>query len=215
MVGVPGDPKKKATSSKPIIGLVGGIGAGKSLAAALFAERGAKVINADALGHAALTDPAIRSLVHERFGSAVLDSDGQVNRRKLGAVVFADPGQRTALQDIVFPWIDREIRVQMAQAETDPAVRLIVLDAAIMLETGWNNACRRVVYIDAPREQRLARLIKNRAWTAEELTAREHAQLSNEEKRARADDIIVNDGSPEDLARQIDRWFGANKVLLV
>lgn len=213
MDGLPGEPKKKLHSSKPIIGLVGGIGAGKSLAASLFAARGARVIDADALGHAALRDPAIRAQVVERWGPGVLDRDGQIDRRKLGSIVFADPGQRTALQSMVFPWIDRRIRDEVALAEADPALRLIVLDAAIMLETGWDGACCRVVFIDAPREQRLARLIKHRDWNAEELTARENAQMTTEMKRARADDVLLNEGSPEDLARQIDCWFGANAAL--
>jgi dephospho-CoA kinase len=213
MDGLAGDLKKSVHSIKPIIGLVGGIGAGKSLAASLFAERGARVIDADALGHAALRDPAIRAQVLDRWGPEVLDSDRQVNRRKLGSIVFADSGQRTALQSIVFPWIDRRIREEIAQAEADPAVRLIVLDAAIMLETGWNGACRRVVYVDAPPEQRLARLVENRGWNAQELAAREMAQMGTDEKRACADDVLMNDRSPADLARQIDRWFGANAAL--
>jgi dephospho-CoA kinase len=208
-----GEQERGVRSTKPIIGLVGGIGAGKSLAAALFAERGARVIDADSLGHEALRQPAIRVQVQNRWGSEVMASDGQVNRRRLGAIVFADPKERDALQAIVFPWIDRRIREEIARAEADPAVRLIVLDAAIMQETGWDAACCRVVFLDAPREQRLARLVKNRGWTAQELTAREQAQMDTEQKRARSDDVITNDGSPADLACQIDRWFGANSSL--
>jgi len=215
MEGATNDPKKTAHTSKPIVGLVGGIGAGKSLAASLFAARGARVIDADALGYAALRDPQIRGQVLARWGNAILDADGQISRRKLGSIVFADANQRSALQEMVFPWIDREIRRELVQAEADSRVRLILLDAAIMLETGWNRACRRVVFIDAPREQRLARLIKNRNWTEEELAARESAQMSNDQKRARADDVLSNSGSPEDLARQIDCWFGANAALFV
>jgi len=213
MEGPKNDPKKTTHTTKPIIGLVGGIGAGKSLAGELFAARGARVIDADGLGHSALRDPQIRAQIQARWGSEILDAEGEVNRRKLGSIVFADPNQRRALQDFVFPWIDRAIRKELAQADADPSVRLVVLDAAIMLETGWDHACRRVVFIDAPREQRLARLIKNRNWSDEELKARESAQMSNTEKRARADDVLSNAGSPEDLARQIDCWFGANADL--
>ena len=100
-------------------GLVGGIGAGKSLAAALFAERGAKVIDADALGHAALRQPAIRSQVQSRWGAEIMDDKGEVNRRKLGAIVFDSAEERAALQAMVFPWIDRRIREEIAQAEAD------------------------------------------------------------------------------------------------
>ena len=200
-------------STKPIVGLVGGIGAGKSLAAKLFAERGARVIDADALGHEALRQTEIRDAVQGRWGSEVIGNDGEVNRRKVRSIVFADPEERTALQALVFPWIDRHIRKEIAQADADPKVRLIVLDAAIMLETGWDKVCRSVIYIDASRDRRLARLIENRGWNAQQLTANEQAQMSTEEKRARADYVLMNEGSPEDLARQIDCWFGANASL--
>ncbi len=153
--------------------------------------------------------------VRSRWGSDVIEGDGQINRRKLGAIVFADTKERTALQAIVFPWIDRRIREEIAQADADPGVRLIVLDAAIMLETGWDEACCRLVYIDAPLALRLARLVKNRGWTAQELTAREHAQMSPEQKRARADDVLMNDGSPAELACQIDHWFESHASLFV
>jgi dephospho-CoA kinase len=207
------EPNKQVHSTKPIIGLVGGIGAGKSLAARLFAERGAQVIDADSLGHAALRQPDIRKQVQARWGAGVMESDGQVSRRKLGAIVFADPNERAALQGMVFPWIDCHIREEIAQADAHPAVRLIVLDAAIMQETGWDRACCQVVYIDASREQRLARLAENRGWNAQELIAREKAQMDTDQKRSRADQVLMNDGSPADLARQIDCWFEANSTL--
>src|SRR5579864_7153638 len=109
--------KERAKSTKPIVGLVGGIGAGKSLAAKLFAERGARVIDADALGHAALRQPEIRAAVRTRWGPDVIGNDGEVNRRKVRSIVFADPKERTALQALVFPWIDRHIREEIAEAE--------------------------------------------------------------------------------------------------
>jgi dephospho-CoA kinase len=206
---------KSVHATKPIIGLVGGIGAGKSLAAQLFAQRGARVIDADALGHKALREPEIRAQVETRWGSQVMDGDGHVNRRKLGSIVFADPKERTALEAIVFPWIDGQIRKEVVQAESDPAIRCIVLDAAIMQETGWDAACNRVIFIDAPRDQRETRLIEKRGWSPGELMARERAQLGTEEKRARAHDVLRNDGSAEDLARQVDCWFRNNSSLFV
>ncbi len=206
---------KLVHSIKPIIGLVGGIGAGKSLVAALFAEHGARVIDADTAGHEALKQPAILEQVRARWGKQVMESGDQVNRRKLGSIVFADPHERTALQAIVFPWIDQKIRDEIDQAQADPSVRLIVLDAAIMQETGWDAACNRVIFIDAPRPQREARLMEKRGWSADELPAREKAQLSPEEKRARAHDVLINHGSLADLADQVDAWFMKNASLFV
>jgi dephospho-CoA kinase len=215
MEGVPKETSKLVHSIKPIIGLVGGIGAGKSLVAALFAEHGARVIDADAAGHEALKQPAIREQVRARWGAEVIESGDQVNRRKLGSIVFADPHERTALQAIVFPWIDQQIRDEIDRAQSDPNVRLIVLDAAIMQETGWDAACDRVIFIDSPRAQREARLMEKRGWSADELPAREKAQMPKEEKRARAHDVLINHGTVADLADQVDAWFKTNASLFV
>jgi dephospho-CoA kinase len=213
MDGVSKDFFKLVHTTKPIIGLVGGIGAGKSLVAALFAERGARVIDADAAGHEALRQSVIRDQVKARWGSQVMENGDEVSRRKLGSIVFADPHERTALQAIVFPWIDQQIRDEIDRAQADPNVRLIVLDAAIMQETGWDAACSRVIFIDAPREQRKARLMAKRGWSSEELPTREKAQMPTDEKRSRAHDVLINDGSLADLAIQVDAWFKTNASL--
>jgi dephospho-CoA kinase len=196
-------------SRKPVIGLVGGIGSGKSRVAAAFAARGGRLIAADPLGHEALRQPAIRARVAECWPT-VIDPDGEVNRRRLGRIVFADPAELRALEALVFPWIEERVREAMTRAAADPAVAFTVLDAAVMLEAGWNNICDRIVYVHTPRPLRLARLREQRGWTADEVAARERAQLSLTEKAARADAAIDNAGPPEDLARQIDallrRW---------
>src|SRR5438874_6812215 len=100
--------------AKPVIGLIGGIGAGKSLAAAEFARRGARVINADDLAHAALCDPAIRDAIVKRWGRELLDERGEIVRRRLGAVVFADEAQRRALESLTHPWIQRRVHDEIA-----------------------------------------------------------------------------------------------------
>jgi dephospho-CoA kinase len=196
-------------SRKPVIGLVGGIGSGKSRVAEALAARGGRLIAADPLGHEALRQPAIRASVAERWPS-VIDPDGEVNRRRLGRIVFADVAELRALEALVFPWIEERVREEMKKAAADPAVAFTVLDAAVMLEAGWNNICDRIVYVHTPRPLRLARLREQRGWTADEVAARERAQLSLSEKAARADAAINNAGPPEDLARQVDallrRW---------
>jgi dephospho-CoA kinase len=198
------------SDAKPVAGLVGGIGSGKSRVAATFAERGARVISGDDIAHEALRQPAVRDRVAARWGPGVLDGRGEVNRRKLGAVVFADPCERAALEALVHPWIRERIAAEVAAAQADPAARLIVLDAAIMLEAGWNGICDRLVYIDAPRELRLRRVAEQRGWAPEEVEARERAQLPLTEKAARADYALDNSGTLGDLNRQVDgllsRW---------
>src|SRR5262249_9558219 len=92
--------------SKITVGLIGGMGAGKSLVAEAFARRGARVISGDQLGHEALRQPPIKAQLVQRWGQEILDERGEVDRRRLGALVFADPAQRRALEALVFPWIE-------------------------------------------------------------------------------------------------------------
>jgi dephospho-CoA kinase len=191
-------------SRKPVIGLVGGIGSGKSQVAAAFARRGARVIAGDALAHEALRQPELRDRVVARWGPGVLDEHGEVRRGRLAAIVFADPAERRALEDILHPWVKRRIRAEAEAAQADPAVRLIVLDAAVMLEAGWHDVCDRLVYIDAPRAVRLRRVAGQRGWDAAEVDARERAQLPLTEKAARADHVLDNATTLDNLERQVD-----------
>ncbi len=200
--------------TKTVIGLIGGIGSGKSTVARAFARRGAAVIAGDALGHEGLRQPEIRAKLVARWGPGVLDAAGAVSRRAVAGIVFAKTPQARdelrALESVVFPWIERRAREEIAAARADPRARLIVLDAAVMLEAGWNNVCDRLVYVHAPREVRLRRLAAGRSWSPKEVEERESAQRSLTEKATRADDAVDNSGSPEEVRRQVDdllrRW---------
>lgn len=189
---------------KPIIGLIGGIGAGKSTVAAAFAARGGALINADKLGHEALEEPAVKEAIVERWGKSVLNPDGIVNRRAIANVVFGNASERAALEAMVFPSIRRRAETLIEAANANPSIPFIVLDAAVMLEAGWNDVCSYLVFVDAPRATRLARLSARSGWTPEQVTDREAAQLPLTEKRLRANAIVGNDGPPSQLEHQID-----------
>jgi dephospho-CoA kinase len=195
---------------KPVIGLVGGIGAGKSTAARLLAERGGAVIDADALGHAALEQADIRQSVLRQWGKQanLLRPDGRIDRRALGRVVFENSETRRALEELVFPYIRERAVSAIAAAQADPAVRFVLLDAAVMLEAGWDRVCDKVVYVDAPRPLRLARVAARSGWTETDLIARESAQWPAGRKMAAADGVVVNDANPASLGRQLDELFG-------
>jgi dephospho-CoA kinase len=192
---------------KPVIGLVGGIGAGKSTAAAAFAARGGAVVDADALGHEALEQSEIRRRVLDRWGHRgnLVKPDGRLDRRAIARIVFADPAERAALEGIVFPYIGRRTTEEVAKAQADPAAKFVVVDAAVMLEAGWDGVCDRLVYVDAPPEARLARLAARSGWSASDLAAREAAQLPAAEKRKRAAAVIVNDAGLDKVQEQVDR----------
>jgi dephospho-CoA kinase len=192
-----------AKGDKPVVGLIGGIGSGKSQVAAAFARHGARVIAGDQLGQAALRDPDIRARVAARWGDGVLDEHGEINRRRLAAIVFADTAELKALEAITHPWIRRRIQAEIEEARKDAHVPLIVLDAAIMLEAGWNDVCDRLIYLDAPLAVRLERVARQRGWTEKEVAIRELAQLPLTEKVLRADHVLDNSASLEHLDRQV------------
>jgi dephospho-CoA kinase len=195
---------------KLVIGLIGGIGSGKSLVAAELARRGAVIVAGDQLGHQALRQPAVKEQVVRRWGPGVLDEPGEIDRRKLGRVVFADRKELKALEGMTFPWIERGIEEGILTARDDPRAVLIVLDAAVLLEAGWNRYCDRIVYVHAPRALRLDRVARQRGWSEKEVDARARAQWPLTDKVSRADDVVDNSRSPEETARQVEallrRW---------
>ena len=189
---------------KPILGLIGGMGSGKSFIAAELARHGGRIISGDQAGHEALRQPDIKAKLVERWGAKILDENGDIHRRAVAGLVFNNDEERKALEALVFPFIEQRFREESAKARQDPKVRFVVLDAAIMLEAGWNNVCDRLVYVDSPRELRLRRLAEQRGWTKAEVEAREKAQMPLEEKRRRADAVIDNSGTPEEVAAQVE-----------
>jgi dephospho-CoA kinase len=175
-----------------ILALVGAIGAGKSAVAKWFAGRGATVVDADAIGHEILLEPEVVRELAAAFGPAAVTPAGEVDRRRLGRVVFADPGARVRLEAIVHPRIRARVEKLVAAAKADPVVPLVVVDAAILLEVGWQELADFTLFVDAPRETRLRR-VAARGWTEQDLARREAAQWPLERKRAAADVAIVND----------------------
>jgi dephospho-CoA kinase len=207
------DATRSKHGPKPVIGLIGAIGAGKSTAARCFAARGGCVIDADALGHEALAQPEIVEQLGARWGAGVRKPDGTLDRRSIARIVFGHPQERNALERLVFPYIGERCLQEIARAMADPVVRFVVLDAAVLLEAGWNTAVDRIVYIDAPRDVRLARLAARSGWTDADLTAREAAQWPDQTKKARADAVIVNAAGPEELQEQVDRLLTEWKLI--
>jgi dephospho-CoA kinase len=194
----------------PTIGIVGGIGSGKSAVAEAMRTLGGHLISGDRLGHEALLQPDIKAKLCECWGDAILGEHGDIDRKKIAAIVFADAAELKALEAQVFPHIENRIIQEIALARSRGEIKFIILDAAILLETGWRRHCDKIVFVDAPRPVRLARLKEKRGWSDEELDRREKMQMPLEEKMNRADAVIVNDGDFEKVARQVKetlvRW---------
>lgn len=190
---------------KPVLGLVGGIGAGKSTVANALARHGGRIVAGDPLGHEALEQPDILARVTEIWGDrGVLTPDGKVDRKKFGRIVFPSPVERSRLEHLVHPYIEKRIREEIAKAVADPASKFVVLDAAIMLEAGWDGVCDKLIFVDAPRPVRLDRVQRVRGWTDHDLANREAVQMPPEKKKERADAVIDNGGPPEVTTAQVD-----------
>jgi len=189
----------------PVLGIIGAIGAGKTTAAQTFARRGGVAVDCDRLGHIALAQPEVLAKLVDRWGTGIVQSDGSPDRRAIGAIVFAAAAERRFLESVAFPAIGALARIEIAKVTGDPAVRFVILDAAVLLEAGWGDACDRIVYVDAPRELRLARVLARSGWTEAEMDRREAAQWSPEKRIARAHAVIANDGAPSDLQAAVDR----------
>ena len=206
-----------ASTHKPVLGLIGGIGCGKSSVARWLAEhlRG-YVVNADAIGHAVLLREDVRSQLTAAFGPEIL-KDGEVNRSAVAQRVFGDSpthiAARKTLEGIVYPIMHGEIDEEFAAAQASADVDLIVYDAAVMLESGLNRQVDVIVYLDVPFEERLRRVTASRGWTEEELRRREASQWPLEKKRSAADVIINNAGTVDSAGRQIEAYLRKNNHL--
>jgi dephospho-CoA kinase len=195
-----------------IIGITGGVASGKSLVAEQFARLGAAVIDADRAGHEALRLPQVEAAARQRWGEAIFEpASGRIDRPSLARIVFA-PGpraetERKFLEQLTHPEIARSI-ARRIEALTAEGVKAAVLDAALLFEAGWDRWCDKTVFVDAPREARLARAMA-RGWSKEDFTAREGAQESLDRKRTRADEIIDNSGLPQRTQAQVERFWAS------
>lgn len=191
-----------------IIGLTGGIASGKSTAAAYLGEKGASVIDADKLGHQAYEpDTDAFAQVVAAFGPEVVGADGQIDRKVLGGKVFGDPAALDRLTGIIWPEIGR---LALAEFEVARAARPdapIVLEAAVMLEAGWEPMVDEVWVVIVEPDTAVARATARDGVEEAAVRKRIAAQLSNDERRAKADIVIDNSGDEAALLVQLDaQW---------
>jgi dephospho-CoA kinase len=194
-----------------LVGLTGGIGSGKSTVSALLAERGARVIDADAITRR-LQEPGteVFDAIVERFGPAVVGRDGHLDRSALAAIVFNDPDELTALNAIVHPAVGVEINRQLREAaETDD---IVVLDVPLLVESGREGLAALIV-VDLHEDEAVRRLVDQRDFDEADARARIGRQASRPERRAMADRVLDNSGSPDDLLRQVDEAWAWMKTL--
>lgn len=187
------------------IGLVGGVASGKSTVAAEFAKLGAVVFDADKMAHAALEDPAVQTALVVRWGDGILSPAGKLDRAAIAAKVFGDDPQareeRAFLESLLHPRIRTEVEAELLKlAKTQ--VPAAVIDAPLLMEAGWRDICDGLVFIDTPEQARHERA-EQRGWSPQEFVRRESAQMPIEQKREAATHILDNNGTADDLAREV------------
>ena len=186
------------------IGLTGGIGSGKSTVAALLAEHGARVVDADRIAREVLEPgtPGLAAVVAE-FGDGVLTADGALDRPALAAVVFGDPAARARLDAVVHPLVRARAAELVAEAPPDAVV---VQDVPLLVETGQAGAYDLVLVVETDEEVRVQRLVQ-RGLSADDARARIASQATDDQRRAVADVVLRNDGDRDTLAAQVERFW--------
>ncbi len=193
-------------TSVPVIGIVGGIGSGKSTVIRHVRRFRLLMIDADQLAHEQMQQAEVLDRIKENFGSSVLTAGGEVDRQKLAERVFgsspAHLNARRTLEQILHPVIRQEVVRIVNEASQD--VDAVILDAALLLEAGWADDCDALIFVDTPFAIRQARVRQNRGWSEDELARREAVQLPVELKRTRAGFVVDNSGSLDESARQME-----------
>ncbi|MBI1304560.1 MAG: dephospho-CoA kinase [Phycisphaera sp.] len=192
---------------RPVIGICGGIGSGKSAVSAALRELGCEVCHSDEVARAVLERADVRAAVVARAGAHLARPDGSIDRAALGKAIFTDAALRADIEKLMHPRIEAERRAQFARAPL--STRAFIIDAPLLLEVGLDRECDAVIFVDAPHELRVQRVTGTRGWDAAELERRERAQIPLGEKRARSTDVVVNDCEPEELGRRVGAVLGA------
>lgn len=186
----------------PIIGVTGGTGGGKSTVARLLAGYGGFVIDADALSHAAIKSgrPAYNAIV-EAFGDGVLATDGEIDRKKLGAMVFGNRTQLTRLEQIIHPHVTEETLVLIRQSHATGSYKFVVIDAPLLIEAGIHIHCDSVWLVTASPTARTARITARDALSPAEANRRVESRRDMDALLPYANAVITNDGNEMSLAR--------------
>jgi dephospho-CoA kinase len=188
-----------------IVGLTGGIAAGKSVVARRLAELGAVIVDADALARE-VVEPGTPGLdaIRRRFGDAVIAPDGTLDRAALGAIVFSDAEARADLNGITHPAVRQRSRELFDAAAAANPEAVVVYDVPLLVEGTRTDEFDRIIVVHAARGERLRRLVELRGMAADEAARRIDAQATDEERLAVADDVIDTDGTLDQTLRQVD-----------
>jgi dephospho-CoA kinase len=190
------------------IGITGQIGCGKSVVADQFAGFGAVVVSGDKLGHEVVDKhPQLLKALVTKFGSQILTNTGRLNRSKLGAIAFADDLKTKSLNEIVHPWLLKQMRAKIAQAHKSRKSKSLVVDAALIYNWRLEQELDYIVVVESTYENQSARL-KIRGLTDAEIRNRIRRQIPKYIQRRRADFVLTNNGTKKELIARAARLYG-------
>jgi dephospho-CoA kinase len=192
-----------AFQGKPIIGIAGGIGSGKSFVARLFADEGCLLLSADDQVREIYTDPVVLHTLREWWGPRVIDSRGGLDRKAVASLIFEHPAEKQRLEALVHPLVAERRRQKMLDAASDAQVLAFVWDIPLLFEVGLEKECDAIVFVDAPWEQRLARVRQTRDWDEDDLRRRENLQRPLDNKREMSNYIVLNTADVGFARRQV------------
>jgi dephospho-CoA kinase len=191
---------------KPIIGIMGGIGSGKSTVAAEFAKLGCKIIDADTIAHDLLEENEVRRQIIDLFSNEILDSHGKIDRKKISEIVFNNPELLFKLNNIIHPGVLQKTEELIEQYNKDNQCKAIILDMPLLLEVGWEKRCDRLIFVDCDEKTRNNR-VKNKFSEKNNIKNRENFQISLDKKKNIADNTVNNNSDFSSLVRQIAEIF--------
>ncbi len=192
---------------KPIIGICGGIGAGKSVLAREFERLGGLLIDSDRLNHEVLRRPEVTHILREWWGDEIIAEDGFPDRRRIAKVIFSNTEEKQRLESLVHPLIVALQEDMIKSGTGDPKISAIILDSPLLLESNLDRLCYTVVFVEVSESQRLRRLRQTRGWDLRELRRRERWQTPLAEKRSRSRFTISNEGTIEQLRSRAKNVF--------
>jgi len=195
-----------AAGKKPIIGILGGIGSGKSTAAAEFAKLGCKVIDADKIAHELLEEPSVKEKVVGLFSRSILNPEGKIVREKLAEVVFTDADKLSSINEIIHPIVLQRAEKLIKKYNSQKQVKAIILDMPLLVEVGWDKRCNKLIFVNCDQKLRLNRA-KKLGFDKNQVKIRENFQISLDNKANLADNTIENNSDFSVLAKQVVNIF--------
>ncbi len=191
----------------PVIGVAGGIGAGKTLVARQLQALGAVVVDADSIAKTLLDRPDVRGELVRWWGGQVLDEHGRTDRSAVARRVFDHAADRERLEKLIHPLVAEQRDRIIAEAKQDPRIKAVVIDAPLLFEVGWDKLCDRIIFVKADRDLRVRREKQHRGWDEGELMRREKIQLPLDKKLELAHDIVENNSTEAECLAQVRDVF--------